>query len=80
MKMLIIVIILPKFNQYQLAGEKENYKEVLITMPEKKTNAQKNITDFFEGMKAKYGEGFVGKLTKEEKDVKHKNKIGRAHV
>ena len=39
---------------------------MLITMPEKKTNAQKNITDFFERMKAKYGEGFVGKLTKEE--------------
>jgi len=55
-----------KFSEYQLAGEKENYKEVLITMPEKKTNAQKNITDFFERMKAKYGEGFVGKLTKEE--------------
>ena len=25
----------PKFNQYQLEGDKENYKEVLVTMPEK---------------------------------------------
>ena len=24
-----------KFSQYQLAGEKENYKEVLVTMPKK---------------------------------------------
>ena len=24
----------PKFNQYQLEGDKENYKEVLVTMPE----------------------------------------------
>ena len=55
-----------KHSKWQLEGQKENYKEVLVTMPEKKTNAQKNITDFFERMKAKYGEGFVGKLTKEE--------------
>ena len=25
----------PKFDQYQLEGQKENYKEVLVTMPEK---------------------------------------------
>jgi len=28
-----------KFSQYQLEGEKDNYKEVLITLPEKKTKA-----------------------------------------
>ena len=28
----------PKFSQYQLEGEKENYKEVLVTMPSKKVS------------------------------------------
>ena len=30
-----------KYDQYQLEGEKENYKEVLVTMPEKKDQCSK---------------------------------------
>jgi N12 class adenine-specific DNA methylase len=56
----------PKFQSYQLEGEKENYKEVLVTMPTNKTNAETNVTNFFNKMKDKYGEGFVSKLTTEE--------------
>ena len=35
-----------KFGQYQLEGEKENYKEVLVTMPSKKANYDKIENDF----------------------------------
>jgi hypothetical protein len=42
----------PKFSQYQLEGEKENYKEVLVTMPSK-TDQQLMIAELNE----KYGNG-----------------------
>lgn len=55
-----------KFSQYQLEGQKYNYKEILVTMPAKKTEVEKKINDFFTRMSKKYGENFVSKLTPEE--------------
>ena len=37
----------PKFSQYQLEGEKENYKEVLVTMPSRNDNlSEKEYEEF----------------------------------
>lgn len=59
-----------RFSQYQLEGEKENYKEVLVTLPN--DNKQKQIQElesFRQELKNKYGDGFKGsQLTDEEVD------------
>jgi hypothetical protein len=74
-----------KFSQYQLEGEKENYKEVLVTMPPKKREGIKyevrelnggfsvwnNVSNQFEPL--------VGVVSKEEaqKRVNKANEIGQ---
>jgi tRNA G10 N-methylase Trm11 len=55
----------PKFSQYQLEGEKSNYKELLLTMP----NAYNIYT---KSLYAKYGDDWVYRLTKEEEAKKDK--------
>ena len=53
----------------QLEGEKENYKEILVTMPNKKgksTDAGKRMVAFRSEMDAKYGEGARGKMSESE--------------
>jgi DNA repair protein RadC len=56
-----------KFPQYQLEGEKGNSKEVLVTLPVKKTKLGNEITNWYNRMKEKYGEGFNDKLNDQEK-------------
>lgn len=55
-----------KYHEYQLKGEKENYKEVLVILPISRTKTELEIGHFFEKMRGKYGEGFVSKLTPDE--------------
>lgn len=58
-----------KFEQYQLEGEKENYKEVLVTLPSKKgkiTDASKKMVAFRSEMDVKYGEGARRKMSESE--------------
>jgi hypothetical protein len=62
-----------KYQQYQLEGEKENYKEVLVTMPVKNkdtSNAQKAYDEYKQSLRNKYGENYKGsQLTDEEIDI-----------
>ena len=44
----------PKFNQYQLAGEKENYKEIMIVLP--REGSMKKVGDYTVPSAHKYGE------------------------
>jgi len=60
-----------KYSQYQLAGEKENYKEILITMPNVKNlgdKAYKEYKKYYDSLIEKYGESgrLSKKITKEE--------------
>ena len=55
-----------KYFQYQLQGG-ENYKEVLLTMPSRE-QSWKNIDDFKQSMRDKYGNGWKDKMSKNESD------------
>jgi hypothetical protein len=62
-----------KFSQYQLEGEKENYKEVLVTLPnvkEKLSNAKKEYDEYYNSLISKYGESgrLRYKISKSELD------------
>ena len=62
-----------KFSQYQLEGEKENYKEILVTMPTLEGSKQAEYDNYYKSLIAKYGEsGWTGyalryKFSEEEK-------------
>ena len=47
-----------KFSQYQLEGEKENYKEVLVVLPSKIkfSDAKKEYDNYYNSLISKYGE------------------------
>lgn len=61
-----------KFSQYQLEGEKKNYKELLVTLPERttdKSKEQKAYEDYKQGLRNKYGDDYKGsQLTDAEID------------
>ena len=57
-----------KFSQYQQEGQRDNYKEVLITMPNRSTEvAQGNIDTFKQSMRDKYGNGWRDKMSNPER-------------
>jgi len=53
-----------KFSQYQLEGEKENYKEVLVTMPK---NDSAELSKIQDGFSKKFFDKTYSELTSEEK-------------
>ena len=55
-----------KYSQYQLPGG-ENYKELLLTMPSRE-QSWKNLDDFKQSMRDKYGNGWKDKMSKNESD------------
>jgi hypothetical protein len=56
-----------KYSGYQLAGDKANYREVLITMPSRSTEvAQGNIDSFKQSMRDKYGNGWRNQMSASE--------------
>jgi len=56
-----------RYSQYQLPGG-ENYKELLLTMPAVE-ESWKNIDDFKQAMRDKYGEGWKPKMSKKESNA-----------
>jgi len=66
-----------KFSQYQLEGEKGNYKEVLVTMPSKDTNYQIEFDNYISELAKKYGvsESSVGSLILTETEQEKFNTI-----
>jgi hypothetical protein len=50
-----------KYSEYQLSGEKSNYKEVLVTLPKKGNEKQlADLDNFKKELSKKYGEDFKG--------------------
>jgi hypothetical protein len=58
---------IPKFETYQLEGEKENYKEVLVTMPSKSKRA-KLIKSLEEKYNKTWGRTLLKEITAEERE------------
>lgn len=58
---------LTKYSQYVLPGG-ENYKELLLTMPAAE-ESWKNIDDFKEAMRDKYGDGWKPKMSSKESNA-----------
>ena len=58
-----------RYSSYQLKGEKENYKEVLVTLPTLEGNKQAEYDNYYKSLIAKYGESgrLRYKISEEEK-------------
>jgi N12 class adenine-specific DNA methylase len=56
-----------KYSKYQVEGEKENYKEVVIALPEEaKSQGALAVNNFVDTMKSKYGDKWRSQITPEE--------------
>jgi hypothetical protein len=56
-----------KFSQYQLEGDKENYKEVLVTLPSKEVNPEISGKKYYENFLRKGGDKSWEELSNKER-------------
>lgn len=66
---------LPKFGQYTLPGG-ENYREILLTMPQKIKSVDYSSPEFRSAAAAQYGEKFVDRLSDAQKELVAKKMQG----